>query len=95
MATGVQVRPFKVNVEVNPKPLNIITDGPNYPEENNQIKASIELTRKNEAEVNYQFDADLKVPYVEPVHATGKLLLSGQEAHLLLEWRANGQVYIQ
>ena len=44
-------------------------------------------------QVNYQFDADLKVPYVDPVHATGKLLLSGQEAHLLLQWRANSQVW--
>ena len=44
-------------------------------------------------QVHYQFDADLKVPYVDPVHATGKLLLAVDESQLLLQWKANSQAY--
>ena len=30
---------------------------------------------------------------MDPVHATGKLLLAGDESQLLLQWKANSQAY--
>ena len=69
------------------------TDGANFPDHNKKIEAEIKLTKKNEADINYQFDANLKLPYLDQIKVGGKLLLGQGQSHVLLEWMLNDQVH--